>query len=87
MPTNPLGDCFNRSQNLTHSKLTRKWTKLACAPSTSNLIGPLLMNTDHRPSVDQEEEQRGKRQCMNICEDDNRENFQVVVGSQHHRMQ
>lgn len=39
------------------------------------------MNTDHRPSVDQEEEQRGKRQCMDIYEDDNKENFQVVVGS------
>ena len=36
------------------------------------------MDTDRRPSVDQEEEQVGKRQHMDICKGDNKENFQMV---------
>ena len=55
-PTTTLGDCSNRSQTLTPPKLSRKWTKIARAPSTGKHSGPLLMETDRRPSVDQEEE-------------------------------
>ena len=54
--TTPLGDYSNRSQTLTPPKLSRKWTKIARAPSTGKHSGPLLMETDRRPSVDQEEE-------------------------------
>ena len=43
-----------------------------------NHIRPLLMDTDRRPSVDQEEEQVGKRQRKDICKGDNKENFQMV---------
>ena len=73
-----MDNCSNRSQTLTSLKLTRKWTKLAHAPSIGNHIRPLLMDTDRRPSVDQEEEQVGKRQRMDICKGDNKENFQMV---------
>nr|POE88926.1 hypothetical protein CFP56_54680 [Quercus suber] len=58
-PTNPLGDYLNRSQTMTPSKLNRKWTKLARAPSIGKHSGPLLMDTNHRPSIDQEKEQGG----------------------------
>jgi len=86
-PTTPLGDYSNRSPTVTPSNLTRKWTKIARASSTCNVNGPLIMDSDHRPSIDKDEEQGGKRQCMDICRDDNKVNFQVVAGFQYHWMQ
>ena len=86
-PTTPLGDCSNRSPTMITSNLTRKWTKIARASSTSNGNGPLIMDSNRRPTIDHDEEQGGKRQCMDICEDENKENFQVVAGYQHHWVQ
>ena len=86
-PTTPLGDYSNRSLTVITSNLTRKWTKIAHASSTGNGNGPLIIDSDRRPTIDHDEEQGGKRQCMDICEDENKENFQVVAGYQHHRVQ
>ena len=86
-PTTPLGDCSNRSPTVMTSNLTRKWTKIARASSTGKGNGPLIMDSDRRPTIDHDEEQGGKRQCMDICEDENKESFQVVAGYQHHWVQ
>ena len=86
-PTIHLGDCSNRSPTVITLNLTRKWTKIARASSTSNGNGPLIMDSNRRPTIDYDEEQGGKRQCMDICEDENKENFQLVAGYQHHRVQ
>ena len=45
------------------------------------------MDSNHRPTIDHDEERGGKRQCMDICEDENKENFQVVASYQHHWVQ
>ena len=74
-PTTPLGDCSNKSPTVITSNLTRKWTKIARASSTSNGNGPLIMDSNRRPTIDHDEEQGGKRQCMDICEDENKKNF------------
>ena len=74
-PTTPLGDCSNKSPTVITSNLTRKWTKIARASSTSNGNGPLIMDSNRRPTIDHDKEQGGKRQCMDICEDENKKNF------------
>lgn len=43
------------------------------------------MDTDRRPRLESGEEQGGKRQCMDIYDTEDKENFQVVAGFQHHR--
>lgn len=82
-----LGDCSNRITLLIPAKLVRKWSKLTCDSNSKNQATLLLMDFDHRIGLESNEEQGGKRQCMDICKTEDKENFQVVVGFQHHCQQ
>ena len=81
----PLGDCTNKYVPLTPSKSTRKWSKLTYDIIPKNLNATIQIVSDRRLRLDSEDEQGGKRQCMVICESEDKENFKVVAGFQHHR--
>ena len=83
----PLGDCTNVASPLIPAQRTRKWTKLLCDSNEENEAAPILMDFDRRLGLEFGDEQGGKRQCMDICDIENKENFQVVVGFQHHCQQ
>lgn len=78
-PPMPLGDCSNRTAPLIPAKLVRKWSKLTCDSNSKNQATLLLMDFDHRIGLESNEEQGGKRQCMDICKTEDKENFQVIA--------
>lgn len=78
-PSIPLGDYTNKTHPLTPTKLTKKWNKLACVLNRENQAAPLHMDLDRAPRIESDGEQCGKRQCMDICEEVDKENFQVVT--------
>ena len=83
----PLGDCSNLASPLIPTQRTRKWTKLFHDSNEENKATSILMDFDRRPGLESSDEQGGKRQCMDVCDLEDKENFQVVVGFQHHRQQ
>lgn len=83
-PPMPLGDCTNVTSPQSPAQRTRKWTKLLRDCNEANEAAPILMDFDRRPGLEVGDEQGGKRQCMDICDIEDKENFQVVAGFQHH---
>lgn len=76
----PLFDYTN--QGSANPTPTKKWKNLARENKSANNSESLGFIERH-PDLVLSEVAVNKRQCMEICYSDNKENFMVVVGSQH----
>ena len=80
----PLEDCTNHS--VVKSIPLRTWKKIARLSQQSD-VDRQPSNLERRPEIDPDEVTLNKRQCMDFSYSHNKENFEVVAGSQHHRAQ
>ena len=64
----------------------RTWKKIARLRQQSD-IEKQPTSLERRPEIDQDDMIVSKRQCMDFSYSQDRENIEVVTGSQHHRAQ
>ena len=63
----------------------RTWKKLARAEGTNSLCPSLGSQGSRWPELNESDTTRLKRRCVSAVGCDDKEIFQVVVGTQHHR--
>ena len=80
----PLEDCTNLS--VVKSVPLRTWKKITCLSQQSD-VDKQPSSLERRPEIDLDEVTLNKRQCMDFSYSHDKENFEVVASSQHHRAQ
>ena len=80
----PVEECSN--QCVVKSVPLRTWKKIARLSQQSD-VDKQPSSLERRPKIDLDEITLNKRQCMDFSYSHDKENFEVVAGSQHHRAQ